>query len=414
MNRFIFTTFSFFILALSAFAGGFQLNDHNARVLGMGFSSVANMDDASSNYYNPACMTMSKSDIDVSLGASYIMPGGKFTGPTDYNQQNTTALKTWNFTIPNLYASYRTPLKDLSVGLGVFIPFGLGTRWPSDWVGRFTAVETYLQTIEINPNLAYKLDLAGMPLAISAGFGYAMGSVEMSKNISTFSPEPVLHLKGTGNGTTFNAGLFFQPMKSLKIGASYRHNIKIDYSGDVTYDSIAKAEALFQKGTGKTTMNLPNDFRFGIAYQLADNFWVEASMNYVGWSSYDTLTLTLDKKPGSPTTSYTVSYPRLYNNVIAFRLGAEYQMKENLALRCGLSYDPIPVDVNNISPMLPEGNRIISSLGIGYKINKSVSFDLGYMFVYAMQVESKTNKDLFNGIYNSWANIVSLSLNYKL
>ena len=60
-------------------SGGFQINDHSARSVGMGFSTIANISDPSSIFYNPAAMVDIPSDLAISLGASYIMPGAKFT-----------------------------------------------------------------------------------------------------------------------------------------------------------------------------------------------------------------------------------------------------------------------------------------------------------------------------------------------
>ncbi len=407
------TLLSIFLYSGISFAGGFQLNDHSARSIGLGFSTVANLNNASANYYNPACLVNAEEDLGFSIGASYIMPGGKFTGFTNMNQQNTTSLETWNFLIPNFYANWKTPISGLNLGLGVFVPFGLGTRWPSDWVGRFSTVETYLENVEINPNLAYSFKIANIPMAISAGFGYVMSDVELNRNLSTFSPEPKLKLKGNSTGTTFNFGFYAELVKDLKIGAAYRHNIKIDYDGEVSYQNITGLEALFVPSTGKTKLNYPNDFRFGIAYNFTKDLCVELSMNYVGWSSYDTLTINFDKRPGMPSVTYESKAPRLYKDVIAYKLGAEYKASENLFIRCGTGYDPMPIEAKDVEPILPEGNRIIGSLGFGYNINKNYSFDIAYCGIYALQTETKDNPNGIDGLYNSWANILSLSFNIK-
>ncbi|MBM2815261.1 MAG: fadL [Ignavibacteria bacterium] len=415
MKILILTFSTLIILNGNLFAGGFQLNDHSARSVAMGFSTVANISDPSAIYYNPACIAFDAAELSFLLGSSYIMPGGKFTGITTLNEQKTTSLETWNFLIPNFFGTWRTPIEGLSFGVGVFVPFGLGTRWPSDWVGRFTAVETYLQTVEINPNLAYNFKIGDIPISIAAGFGYVIGNVELKRNLSTFNPEPILQLKGDGNGTTFNAGLSVQPCEMFKFGASYRHNIEIEFEGDVSYDNITGLESKFQEGTGKTKINLPNDFRFGIAYQVRNDLWVELGINYVGWSSYDTLAIKFDKGPGAPASTYESKNARLYKDVITYRLGAEYKFDEYCTLRCGGFYDPMPVEAKYVEPMLPEGNRLGGSLGFGYSINKTLSLDLGYMGIVAMQTESKddTNLSKFSGIYNSWANIISLSINVK-
>jgi long-chain fatty acid transport protein len=412
MKQILLTFLMVFCFHQSLISGGFLINDHSARSVSMGFSTIANINDPSALFYNPAAIVNAPSVLSVAGGVSYIMPGSKFTGITTLNQQNTTNLETWNFIIPNFYIAWKTPLEGLSFGACVFVPFGLGTRWPSDWVGRHSALETYLQNLEINPNLAYKFSVADIPVSVSAGFGYVLGNVELKKYFDNFNPEPLLDLKGDGNATTFNFGLHLQPMDYLKIGASYRHNSELEYSGDAKYENIQGLEAIFQNTTGKTKIKFPMDFRFGIAYNLMEDLWIEAGIAYVGWSSYDTLAIEFEKGPGNPTSSYTSKQARNYKDVFTYRLSGEYTLNENITLRCGLFYDQMPVDADFVEPVLPEGNRLGGSVGIGYKINNNFSVDFGYTGMYGLQTDVKNNSNQFNGLYNTWANILALSINF--
>lgn len=396
-----------------AFSGGFQINDVSARSVAMGFSTVANVSDPSALFFNPAAITNLDGIYNFSVGTSYIMPGSKFTGITSMNQNYTYKLETWNFIVPHFYATWNTPVENLSAGLGVFVPFGLGTRWPDGWVGRFLANETYLQLLEINPNIAYKFKFGRVPVSIGAGFGYILGNVDLKKNISTFTPEPIIRLKGDGNAVTFNFGLQAQLSKKINFGASYRHNIKVDFKGNTTYENIKGLEPLFQEGDGTASINFPNDLRAGISYQITPDFLLEAGINYMGWSSYDTLAITFDKAPGNPSTSYTSANPRLYKNVMSYRLGAEYLLND-LALRCGVYYDPMPVNPVNVEPVLPENNRIGISAGLGFKLLPNLTFDLGYLGIIGSQTEVTDSPSGFDGYYNSWANIVSLTISYKI
>ena len=407
--------FLFFVLfsIQEVFSSGFQLNDHSGRSVGMSFSTVANIFDPSAIYYNPAAMTTTPSTLSISAGTAYIMPGSKFTGITDLNQQITESVETWNFVIPHFYAVWKTPLDGLTFGAGVFVPFGLGTQWPDDWYGRHSALKTYLEAIEINPNLAYRFKVADIPVSIAAGFGFVLGNVELQKKLDLFNPEPLLKLKGDGNGTTFNFAIHLEPIQNMKIGASYRHNIEIEFEGDVEYENISGVEPLFQGGKGGTKINFPNNLKFGIAYQILDGFWLEAGIDYTGWSSYDSLVINFDKGPGNPSAPYSSRQERAYKNVIAYRLAGEYQINNDWTARLGLGYDPIPVDPDFVEPVLPEGNRIICSAGLGYKITRNFSVDLGYCAIIGQQTEVENNVNNINGLYNMWANILCLTINYN-
>lgn len=413
MKKLLLFVITSFLFGNSVFPAGFQINDHSARSVAMGFSTVAFNPDASAIYFNPACITSMDGTLNITAGLSYIMPGAKFTGPTTMNNNYTESLETWNFAIPHFFANWKTPLDNLHFGLGVFVPFGLGTQWPENWYGRFLAKKTYLEAIEINPNLAYSFTLGGIPFALSAGFGYVLGSVELERNLSTFTPEPVLNLKGDGSGTTFNFGLNALLLDNLYFGASYRHNIEVEFSGQTKYNNITGLEALFQEAPGKAKINFPNDLRAAFAYKVTLNLIIEAGINYVGWSSYDTLKIEFEKGPGNPSQPYTSVAERLYKDIITFRLGAEYNIN-NTSLRAGIYYEPVPVDPKHVEPILPETDRIGATIGAGFKLMDNFNLDLGYLLILGSQTEVVGNPNQFDGYYNAWANILSLTLSYKI
>jgi long-chain fatty acid transport protein len=89
-------------------------------------------------------------------------------------------------------------------------------------------------------------------------------------------------------------------------------------------------------------------------------------------------------------------------------------LNAEIYLRCGFLYDPMPVESDNIEPVLPEGDRLGGSLGIGMKMSDSFTMDLSYLGIYGMQTEVENNPNGFNGIYNAWANIFALSLSYHI
>lgn len=413
MKKFLLFLITASLSTTFVFPAGFQINDHSARSVAMGFSTVAYNADASSIYFNPAFIGFQDGNLNFTAGLSYIMPGAKFTGPTTMNLNKTESLETWNFPIPHFFASWKTPIDQLHFGLGVFVPFGLGTQWPENWYGRFLAKKTYLEAIEINPNLVYSFSIGGIPLALSAGFGYVFGSVELERNLSTFNPEPILNLKGNGNGTTFNFGLSALLLENLYLGASYRHNIEVEFSGDTKYKNINGLEALFQEAPGKSKINFPNDLRAAIAYKIMPNFLVEVGINYVGWSSYDTLKIEFEKGPGNPSQPYTSAAERSYKNITTYRMGLEYNLN-NISLRGGVYYEPMPVDPKHVEPVLPETNRIGASVGFGFTPIDNLKVDFGYLLITGSQTEVKDNPNQFDGYYNAWANILSLSLSYTI
>ncbi len=133
----------------------------------------------------------------------------------------------------------------------------------------------------------------------------------------------------------------------------------------------------------------------------------------MGWSSYDTLKIDIAKAPGNPPTEYISATPRNYKDAITYRIGGEY-LFDNFAIRAGFYYDPLAVSASNVEPVLPESNRYCFSVGFGYKPYKDLKLDLGYLGIIGSQTNVIGNPNQFDGIYNTWANVVSLTLSYKI
>ncbi len=401
-------------------AGGFQLNEHGARAMAMGFA-VASGDgcDVSTIFYNPAGMSFLRDGFSIMLGGTGLLPQATFAGPTNSNRFTTTSMDLWAFPLPHFYAAYKIPQTGLAVGVGVFVPFGAGTSWNENWTGRNLALRTYLQTITFNPVVSYAL--FDNRVSIAAGLTYSLGSAELRQRIPNFGTEPFLNLKGSGTNISWNAGIIVEPVKGLKIGAAYRNNINMKYDGQATFTTDAAGTQalpaglnnLFADGPGGTALNLPFDLRTGISYRFSEKFMMELGFDYVGWSSYDTLRIRFDKLPGAPSRSGEVINPRNYYNTPTFRLGGEYIASETLKVRGGLFYDVVPVEARYTQPILPDANRLGVTAGVGINVTDNLVIDASYMFVYGLQREVTGSTFGFDGIYNSWANALSVSFSYR-
>lgn len=403
---------SFLSVALS---GGFQLNDHGARATAMSFSPVALHKDASALYYNPAGIGQLPAGLHFSAGSAVIMPTAKFAGLTSMNQSHQYELEKQTFFVPHIYGVWNFVDPRISVGIGIFAPFGLGTHWPENWIGRHLALESTLEAIAIQPVVGFTIPVFdGKKFSVAAGPFYMMSSVKSRRKIPTFDPEPEITLSGDGNGWGFVAGATYEIGDELKFGFAYRYSPSISYSGTATYANVQGVESLFQAGSGETEIQFPSDARFGVAYQLMEHLWIELSVNYVEWSSYDTLRIVLDKAPGDPTTGAELVNPRNYQDIFAARLGFDYQLTEKFAVRWGMAYDPKPVESRYVEPTLPEIERINFSLGIGYQISSGIWIDAAYLGITGAQTEVQDSPAGFDGIYTSWANIFIATVNVKL
>ncbi len=405
----ILSTLLFF--AGSLFASGFQINEHAARAVSMGgaFTGVAN--DASAVYFNPAGITQ-LSGTSVSAGVTMIMPSATFRGVspavTEYKMQDQT------FTPINFYFTRQISPK-LHVGFGINNPYGLGSKWDDNWIGKYLAVETEIRTFFFSGNVAYQLTKC---LSVAVGINYAYGDVKIRKFVPL--PDPLygdfqLTLSGDGTSIGFNVAAFYKPSDKFSVGVSYRSSNKFDFAGTAkSEDGPAALASQLPSCDITASLTTPMNLTLGVGFYPNDNLTISADFQYVGWSSYDKLSVDF-----SDPNAEDIDVPREYQNSWIARTGFEYKMNK-LALRGGLLYDKNPVKDELVEPSLPDADRIGFNAGLGYKLTDKMSIDLSYMFLRFAE-RNITNSEQsytagnspFNGVYNSYAHLFGINLSYN-
>ena len=80
--------------------------------------------------------------------------------------------------VPNMY--YGVPFTDKwSFGIGINAPFGLETEYDSDWLGRFQAIKSKIETINVNPVLSWE---PTKNFTVGAGVSWQKLKAELTKN----------------------------------------------------------------------------------------------------------------------------------------------------------------------------------------------------------------------------------------
>lgn len=404
------------IFGSQVFAGGFQINEHGAKAMGMGGAFTAQANDPSAIFFNPAGLGFQKG-MKVMLGTTLIFPSTTFIGPTPLTTE--TKMKNQIFYPSNVYGTYAME-NGIAFGLGVYNPFGLGTEWENDWVGRKLSVKTDLKTFFINPTVSYLVD---DQLSLGVGVSYVLADVLLRFRVGTYSsllppPTPAAkdgtaELEADGTGINFNAGLLYKPMPELSIGLSYRHSTEIELSGDAKFSDMAALAQFFPGGAGKTTITLPSNILAGVAYDFTPYFTIEVGFQYVGWSSYDSLKVDIAEGPVSPlgVLQKDMVSGKNWENVYLIRLGGEYRY-EQFAFRAGYVYDKTPQPDKSVEPMLPDANRNEFTLGVGYKLTDALNVDFTYQLIIAADRTVTAPTNPLPGTYKSTAHLFGFNVGF--
>ncbi|MGC9061308.1 OmpP1/FadL family transporter [Calditerrivibrio sp.] len=373
-----------------AYSNGFQINEQGAKALGMGGAFVAQADDPSAVYFNPAGITQ-LAGTQFSLGVSPIAPratfdsDGKTTAVTGKGDIDTDGEKQ-TFYIPNFYLTQKIG-NNFAFGVGIFSNFGLATDWPDDWEGRFTTTNAEITTISLNPVLAYKIS---DKLSIAAGVVIQKMDVTLENrvilNVSPFI-EGRTTLDADSHAYGWNVGLLFKPTENLSIGASYRSRIKQKLDGTATTIKLTNG-ALLDKDNGHADLTLPDIAYIGLAW--TNKTWTfELDGQWTGWSSYDKLQVDFDT---SHLGRNQIVKQKNWNDVWAIRFGTQYKLNDTVSLRAGIIRDYSPIDDQYLDPLVPSGDRWLYAAGIGLNFG-NLTVDLAYNY---LQDEDR-RYDNFNG-----------------
>ncbi len=373
--------FSLIICPALSMASGFRIGEQGAAAMGKANAVAASIDDVTAVYFNPAGLT--------SLKENWISAGGTLISPsTDYTSQAglESSKEPQIFYPPNFYAGTYLEDKKLAIGFGVYVPFGLGSKWSNIGPLRYEATETDLKVFNFNPTIAYRFNSA---ISIGGGINYEKLFVTYDKQ----NPWPAFggtadgktHLTGNGTGWGYNLGILFSPTEKIQIGIAYRSRVHIDINGDVELSDINGASLLSTFGGSQfksdvsLPLDLPDTLFVGIAYKLFDRLTVEFDFDWTGWSSYKQLKFDYaDERP--PFLTDTIRR-KDWKNVLAFRTGLEYSLSDKFKVRAGYAFDPNPVPKDTFEPRITDSDRHQLTIGNGYTFGRFI-FDVAYMAVF--------------------------------
>ena len=385
--------------ASAAQAAGFALDAHSARAVGMGTAVVAQIDDASADYYNPAGLARGKR-LEVLLGDTLIAPALHVVGPSKQTTDSIAA----PVPPPHLFAAYG--INDfVSVGLGAFTPFGASSQWPSNWEGRQLSLSSSLSTYCLNPEVAVKLlD----QLRLGVGVQLMRATVVLSRGTDFVDSVGEVTLGGATWGGGFNFGAQYTAVKDvLDFGFAYRSDVNLEFDkGLAHFEGVPPELASTLKDQAVTTrVRLPDTYSFGAAVKPSPRLSVGVEVDYTLWSRFQELRLDFE----DPALSSTL--PKKWNDTASFHFGGELAVNDELQVRLGVVYDPTPSPAETLTPDLADATRVKITAGAGYRFMTNFRADLGYQLVLLSDTPSTAPG--FAATYGGSAQVIGLTLGYR-
>jgi long-chain fatty acid transport protein len=402
-------------------AGGFSINEHSAKVMGLAGAYTAVADSPATTFWNPAGLA-TLDGLQIEAGLTMISLAASYRGTVPgLGVESTVEAPTNVHWIPNLHASYR--ISDaVAAGLGVTFPYGLSAEWPESvdvngaavpWWGRGIVQRISLQTVYITPCVAVKVHPR---IFVGAGISLVKGAVTLERSlIFSDSAEDDVDVKVSGEdwSVAASAGVLFKAIPNLlNLGVGYRSGAHFTFEGKAAFtkngtgDQVSDAlRTRLVDGDVEAPLELPHVVSFGAALFPLEALTVGVSLDLTTWSSYEELAI---RFVGNE--QLNSAEPKHWSNTVTFRLGAEYRVLPQLPLRAGFIYDQSPIPAATLGPELPDGDRYELTLGAGYELG-SLRLDLAYQFITAAETRAAAVAPL-EGAYSAGAHLAAASLSY--
>lgn len=442
-KRALIPIFSSAILGLSgnAAAVGFALEQQSVSNLGYAFAGgAANAEDASTIYWNPAGMTRLPGR-QVVLGLNAIYGSARFTdqgtmspaGPVFPISGRTGGNPVGLNWVPNFY--FATDLApNIKAGIGINAPFGLKTQYPSDWMGRYQAIDSVVESININPAIAWKVR---DNVSIGGGLNFQYFKATLSNAIdfgaacfgSPFGPaacagagifpqtrDGIAKVSGDSWGVGWNVGALFEINPDVRLGIAYRSSIKHEIKANATFSNPVLPGAFSALTAGasdtgaRSTVKTPDSLSVSLFNQVSPKWALLADATWTGWSKFNELRVRFDN--GSP----DAVTPENWRNTVRLSLGASYKLDQQWTLRGGIAYENSAIPDAFRTARIPDNAHTLLGLGANYRVSKVGSLDFGY--VHAFVKDAGVNitgpgAGALVGNYKVSADVLSIQYNHS-
>jgi long-chain fatty acid transport protein len=395
-----------------ALAAGFAVTAQGTAGIARSSAFTAQADDPSAVYYNPAGIAQLERPA-ILVGAAVLRPHAEYE-PSATGRATTERER--YYVLPHVYVTM--PLgRHLSAGLGVFTPFGLSTKWPEDWDGRFQVIDATLRATTVNPVVAWRASEW-----ISASVGVQYFHVKLAErralNLATIG-EGAVSVSGDARALGYNAAVLVVPSARWQLGLSYRSRVNAEINdGWADFTVPALVAPSFPDGEIRTALTLPPSLRAGLMVRPRPDWNIEVDATWTGWSTVDRMEVQFTG--GLPPEVRTFGW----RDAIAYSIGTEYHLSPTVRLRGGYLYDFSPIPDQQATPLIPDADRQGVSVGVGVDA-AGWTLDAGYQFLLFERIKensvgSNSNSTVppidarANGRYRSTAHVLGMGVRYGL
>lgn len=348
--------------ATQTYAAGFQLSEQSAIQMGRAMAGAGVVgDDLSAVHYNPAGMTL-LSGTRMQATGTWVAVNLDYKG--DSGQSENGRLK--GQTIPAGFITHQIN-DSLWAGLGLTVPYGMGTEYGEGWEGKSRGTESMILTFDINPNLAWKVNDM---LSVGGGISLQYAKAELGMGMGPMQA----NVKGDSWAWGWNVGLMFQPVETVRLGLAYRSHIAHNAEGHTDVKGLQNLTSDM-----KVRIKTPDTVTLSATWEATDALRLSGTARWSKWSNFRSLNVQNPDLAGTKLGTTVVE--NNWDDTWFFSVGADYKLNGQWTVRGGVAYDQGPVENQYRMAVIPDTDRVWFSGGASYKYTDNLTFDFGATYI---------------------------------
>ena len=366
--------------ATQTYAAGFQLSEQSAIQMGRAMAGAGVVgDDLSAVHYNPAGMTL-LSGTRMQATGTWVAVNLDYEG--DSGQSENGRLK--GQIIPAGFITHQIN-DSLWAGLGLTVPYGMGTEYGEGWEGKSRGTESMILTFDINPNLAWKVN---EKLSVGGGVSlqYAKAELGSGRIVSENGHTINSNVKGDSWAWGWNVGVMFQPVETVRLGLAYRSHIAHNADGHTTLSNVPNALLNpYAPGVSNLRSDMevriktPDTVTLSATWEATDALRLSGTARWSKWSNFRSLNVQNLDLAGTKLGTTVVE--NNWDDTWFFSVGADYKLNGQWTVRGGVAYDQGPVENQYRMAVIPDTDRVWFSGGASYKYTDNLTFDFGATYI---------------------------------
>ena len=379
-------------------AVGFRLPNQDPEGIARGNAFAATADNPSAIYYNPAGITQ-LDGLQARAGLYLISAHTSYTSPSGAKAHTDDTPQA----VPQLYVVDSLQSIPISLGLGVYAPYGLGLDWGDTSPLRTAAERGKLLYATVNPVVAWRI-ITNLSIAIGPTINYSQAMLK--QGLSPLNPFDSLRFDGDDLGFGFNAGVRWQPLPQLAFGVNYHSATTLDYHGKSETSPQAPFPPYYPPTSTHVSVDFPQYVAGGISFRPTPDWNVEFDLDWTEWNVVKQFVF-----KGTPLGD--LPFVLNYRSTFIYEFGITRQLGKGYFASVGYQYSENSSPDKNFQPIIPDANLHLGSVGVGHR-GKRWDWAFGYQFAYngGRQVVNDVNP-VADGTYRTFNNAVNIAATFK-